>query len=116
MPEDVRGVGKMASSKDYMAFIVEQLSDLEGVAYRGMMGEFVLYYRGKVVGGVFDDRLLVKATPSALALLGAAVAERPYPGAKEMLRVDNVDDRAFLQSLLEAMVEEVPETRRRKPR
>ncbi len=98
----------MASNKEYLAFILEQLSDLEGITYRPMMGEFILYYRGKIVGGIYDDRLLVKPTKSTLALMPQAAYEQPYPGAKEMLMVDNVDDKAFLAELFRAMYHELP--------
>ena len=78
----------MASGKEYLHFILEQLSDLDDISYRPMMGEFILYYRGKIVGGIYDDRLLVKKTRSALELMPAAICELPYEGAKEMLLVD----------------------------
>ena len=98
----------MASSKSYLDFILEQLSLLDGVTHRAMMGEYILYYRGKIVGGIYDDRFLVKAVESAEAMMPHAVRERPYDGAKEMLLVDNVDDRDFLCGLLEAMASELP--------
>ena len=98
----------MASSKEYLHFILEQLSDLEAVSYRSMMGEFILYYRGKIVGGIYDDRLLVKKTRSALELMSAAICDPPYEGAKEMLLVDEVDSKAFLTKLFEAMYDELP--------
>ena len=81
----------MASSKGYLHFILEQLSDLDDVSYRPMMGEFILYYRGKIIGGIYDNRLLVKKTKAALELMPAAICELPYDRAKEMLRVDEVD-------------------------
>ena len=90
----------MASSKEYLHFILEQLSDLEAVSYRSMMGEFILYYRGKIVGGIYDDRLLVKKTRSALELMPEAICDLPYEGAKEMLLVDEVDSKVFLRSCL----------------
>ena len=96
----------MASSKEYLHFILEQLSDLESVSYRSMMGEFILYDRGKIVGGIYDDRLLVKKTTSALKLMPAAICDLPYEGAKEMLLVDEVDSKAFLTKLFEAMYDE----------
>ena len=77
----------MASSKEYLQFILEQLSDLEEINYRAMMGEYILYYRGKIVGGIYDDRLLVKPTSSAVAYLPRADYELPYDGAKKMLLV-----------------------------
>lgn len=98
----------MASSRDYLGFILEQLSGLEGIAHRAMMGEYILYYRGRIVGGIYDDRLLVKPVPGARALLPDAPMEPPYDGAKEMLLVDNVDDRAFLQNLFAALFNELP--------
>ena len=98
----------MASSKEYLHFILEQLSDLESVSYRSMMGEFILYDRGKIVGGIYDDRLLVKKTTSALKLMPAAICDLPYEGAKEMLLVDEVDSKAFLTKLFKAMYDELP--------
>ncbi len=98
----------MASSKEYLHFILEQLSDLDDISYRPMMGEFILYYRGKIVGGIYDDRLLVKKTRSALELMPAAICELPYEGAKEMLLVDEVDSKEFLTDLFEAMYNELP--------
>ena len=98
----------MASGKAYLDFILEQLSDLDGISYRAMMGEYILYFRGKVVGGVYDDRLLVKPVPAAVSLMPAASYELPYEGAKEMLLVDAVDDREFLRRLFLAMYDELP--------
>lgn len=98
----------MASSREYLDYILEQLSGLKDVAYRPMMGEFILYYRGKIVGGIYDDRLLVKPVPSALSLMPCADREPPYDGAKEMLLVDRVDSREFLERLFGAMHGELP--------
>ena len=103
----------MASSKEYLHFILEQLSDLESVSYRSMMGEFILYDRGKIVGGIYDDRLLVKKTTSALELMPAAICDLPYEGAKEMMLVDEVDSKAFLTKLFEAMYDELPPPKRK---
>ena len=103
----------MASSKEYLHFILEQLSDLESVSYRSMMGEFILYDRGKIVGGIYDDRLLVKKTTSALKLMPAAICDLPYEGAKEMLLVDEVDSKAFLTKLFKAMYDELPPPKRK---
>ena len=104
----------MASSKEYLDFILEQLSGLENVTYRAMMGEFIIYYRGKIVGGIYDDRFLVKPTKSALEMMPDADREIPYEGAKEMLLVDNVDNREFLAELLTAMYEELPAPKKKK--
>ena len=98
----------MASGKEYLNFILDQLSDLEDISYRAMMGEFIIYYRGKIVGGIYDDRLLVKAVPSAIAYMPDASYELPYKGAKEMLLVDEVDDKTFLTGLFNAMYDELP--------
>ena len=98
----------MASEKEYLEFIMEQLSDLDDVTYRAMMGEFIIYYKGKIIGGIYDDRFLVKPTKSAMALMPEAEKALPYEGAKEMLLVDNVEDRSFLQNLIEAIYEELP--------
>lgn len=98
----------MASSKAYLEFILGQLSELEEVTYRAMMGEFILYYRGKVVGGIYDDRLLVKPVASAVRYMPEASYELPYEGAKEMLLVEEVDEKEFLTGLFRAMYEELP--------
>ena len=104
----------MASSREYLDYVLEQLSGLEEVSYRAMMGEFLLYYQGRVIGGIYDDRLLVKPTPSALAMMPRAERELPYEGAKEMLLVDNVDSREFLEALLTAMAQELPAPKKRR--
>ena len=103
----------MASKKEYLDFIMEQLSDLPEVSSRAMMGEYILYFRGKVFGGIYDDRLLVKAVPSAVKLMPDAPMELPYEGAKEMLLVEDVDDREFLCSLIEGMWEELTEKKKK---
>ena len=104
----------MASSKEYLAFILEQLSGLEDVSYRAMMGEFILYYRGRIVGGIYDDRLLVKPVKAAINCLPDAPYEFPYDGAKPMLRVTKTDDAALLQKLLCAMYDELPAPKSKK--
>ena len=104
----------MASGREYLDFILEQLSGLDHVTYRTMMGEFILYYRGRIVGGIYDDRFLVKPTKSALAMMPDADREIPYEGAKEMLLVDNVDNREFLAELLTAMYAELPEPKKKR--
>ena len=104
----------MASDCGYLEFILEQLADLDGVRARAMMGEGILYYRDRVIGGIYDDRLLVKANPGAAAYMPSATEELPYPGAKPMLLVDNVDDRAYLCGLFDVMVDDLPAPRIRK--
>lgn len=98
----------MASSKAYLDFILDQLSELQDISYRAMMGEYIIYYRGKIVGGIYDDRFLVKPVASAVAYMPDAEYEVPYEGAKEMLLVDNVDNKQYLQELITAMYDELP--------
>ena len=97
----------MASSKEYLEYVLEQLSDVAALRYRPMMGEFLIYCRNKVVGGVYDDRLLVKPTPAARALLPDAPQEEPYPGGKPMLLVTEMENKPLLRELLEAIADEV---------
>ena len=99
----------MASSKEYVDFILEQC---EGLTARAMMGEFVLYYGGKVIGGVYDNRLLVKPTLSAKKMMPDVPMELPYEGAKEMLLVENMEDKTFLQGLFAAIAEDLPTPKR----
>ena len=104
----------MASSKEYLDFILGQLSELEDITYRAMMGEFIIYYRGKIVGGIYDDRLLVKPVKSAINYIPVARYELPYEGAKEMLLVDEVDNKDFLTGLFDAMYDELPNLKKKK--
>ena len=104
----------MASGKGYLDFILDQLSELEDVSYRAMMGEFILYYHGKVIGGIYDDRFLVKDTKAARNLMPGAELELPYEGAKEMILVDEVDNREFLRDLFDAMYPELPSPKPKK--
>ena len=96
----------MPSSREYLTFVLDQLSGLDGITYRAMMGEYILYFRERIVGGIYDDRLLVRQTPAALALMPDAPREAPYPGAKDMLMVEDVDNGDFLCTLIHAMNEE----------
>ena len=98
----------MASSKEYLNFILNQLSELEDISYRAMMGEYILYYKGKIVGGIYDDRLLVKSVKSTIAYMPNADYELPYDGAKEMLLVDDVDSKDFVTGLFKTMFDELP--------
>ena len=104
----------MASSKEYLEFIMDQLSASDEITYRPMMGEYILYCQGKVIGGIYDDRFLVKPTKSALALMPDAHPELPYHGAKEMLLVENVEDSEFLQNLVESICSDLPEPKKKK--
>ena len=103
----------MASSKEYLIFILEQLSGLDDITYRPMMGEYILYYRERVIGGIYDDRFLVKPVRAAVNLMPNAEMEVPYEGAKGMLLVDDVDDREYLVKLFEAMYDELPERKKK---
>ena len=102
----------MASSKEFLAYVLEQLSELDGVSCKTMMGEYLIYYQGKLVGGIYDDRFLIKPTPSAIKLMPEAVSELPYEGAKEMLAAD-VDDRELLCRLIPAVADELPAPKKR---
>ncbi|MBQ1327279.1 MAG: TfoX/Sxy family protein [Eubacterium sp.] len=104
----------MASSKEYLDFILEKLSELDDISYRAMMGEYIIYYRGKIVGGIYDDRFLVKNVKATSELMPDASLELPYEGAKEMLLVDDIDNKLLLKDLLEAMYDELPEPKKKK--
>ena len=104
----------MASTKEYLDFILEQLSELDEITYRAMMGEYIIYYRGKVVGGIYDDRFLVKPVKSAMNMMPEVGLELPYEEAKEMLLVDNVENKEFLRDLLEAMYNDLPAAKKKK--
>ena len=104
----------MSSNKQYLEFILEQLSNLEDVTYRAMMGEYIIYYKEKLVGGIYDDRFLIKPTKSAISMMPNATMELPYKGAKEMLLVDEVDNKDFLAKLFNAIYEELPAPKRKK--
>ena len=104
----------MATSKEYMEFILEQLSELEGITHRAMMGEYIIYYKGRIAAYVCDDRLLIKPVDAAVKYIPSAVYEPPYEGAKDMLLVDNVDDREYLTGLFNAVYDELPESKPKK--
>lgn len=106
----------MASSRDYLEFVLEQLSMPDDITYKMMMGEYILYYQGKIFGGIYDDRLLVKPVAAAKRLMPDAPAELPYEGAKEMLLVQDIDNREFLRDLVTAMADELPLPKKRKKR
>ena len=104
----------MASSKEYLDFVLDQLSELDGITYRAMMGEYVIYCRGKIVGGIYDDRFLIKPVKSALMMMPNAQTELPYEGQKEMLMVDDIENKDFLRELIEAMYDELPQPKKKK--
>lgn len=104
----------MASDKNYLDFILEQLSALEEISFKTMMGEYIIYYRNKIIGGIYDNRFLVKPVKSAIAYLENVKYELPYPSAKEMILVENVDDKEYLCGLLNAMYDELPSKKTRK--
>ena len=104
----------MASSREYLDFVLEQLSGLSEITARQMMGEYLLYYKGKLFGGVYDNRLLIKPVPAALAYAEEPSLQQPYEGAKPMLLVENPDDRDWLAGLVEAAYPELPEPKKKK--
>ena len=104
----------VTSSKEYLEYILEQLSELEDITHRAMMGEYIIYYRGKIIGGIYDDRFLVKPIKSAKAMMPDADMELPYEGAKEMILVDDIENKEFLKELMEAMYDELPEVKKRR--
>jgi TfoX/Sxy family transcriptional regulator of competence genes len=104
----------MASSKEYLDYILDQLSSLDDISYKTMMGEYIIYYQGKIIGGIYDDRFLVKQTKAVIEMMPNAPLELPYEGAREMLLVEEVDNRDFLNELLNAMVDELPAPKKKK--
>ena len=103
----------MASTKEYLAYILDLLSGLDDISYRAMMGEYVVYYKGKVFGGVYDDRFLIKATPSALGMMPDAELELPYEGGSKMILIDT-EDRDLIRQTIEATIKDIPEPKKRK--
>lgn len=106
----------MASTKEYLNYILGQLSELEEITHYAMMGEFIIYYHGKIVGGIYNIQLLVKPVSAAKELMPNAPFTLPYEGAKEMLLVENVDDKQFLAQLFEKMYPELPAPKPKKPK
>ena len=104
----------MPLSEQYLDYVLEQLSDLDEISYRAMMGEYIIYYRAKIIGGIYDDRFLVKPVKSAMSMMPDARMELPYEGAKEMILVDDLENKVFLSELFEAMYDELPAPRKRK--
>nr|WP_316621577.1 TfoX/Sxy family protein [uncultured Ruminococcus sp.] len=104
----------MSSSKEYLDYILEQLSEADEISHRAMMGEYILYCREKVIGGIYDDRFLIKPTEHAKKMMPKAAYELPYEGAKEMLLVDNVEDKAFLAQLVNGVADELPAPKKKK--
>lgn len=104
----------MTSSKQYLEYILERLSGLDDISHRAMMGEYIIYYRGKIIGGIYDDRFLIKPVKSAKAMMPNADMELPYEGAREMILVDETENEDFLKELIEAMYDELPSPRKRK--
>ncbi len=104
----------MSTTKDYLGFILEQLSLVDGITHRQMMDEYIIYHHGKIAAYLCDNRLLVKPVPAAVKLMPDAPYEPPYDGAKDMILVEKVDDREFLKALFEAMYDELPEPKRKK--
>ena len=110
----VNGGVSMPSSEQYLEYVLEQLFDLDEISYRAMMGEYIIYYRAKIIGGIYDDRFLVKPVKSAMSMMPDARMELPYEGAKEMILVDDLENKAFLSELFDEMYDELPAPRKRK--
>lgn len=106
----------MSTGRSFIEYILDQLSDLNDISHRMMMGEYIIYYRGRITAYVCDDRLLVKPVKAAAQLLPNAVYEPPYAGAKDMILVDDIDNRELLTELFEAMYDELPEPKPKKSR
>lgn len=106
----------MASSREFLDFVLEQLSELDGISYRAMMGEFIIYYKGRIPGGIYDDRLLVKPVKAAIEYMPEASFELPYEGGSKMLLVTELEDKDFLAGLFNAMYDELPEPKKKKQR
>lgn len=104
----------MASSREYLGFVLEQLSEVSNMSYRAMMGEYIIYCQGKVIGGIYDDRFLVKPTASAKSLMPDAPYELPYEGGSKMLMVEDIDNKEFLRELIERMADELPVPKKKK--
>lgn len=104
----------MATGKDYLAFVLEQLSEVDDITYRQMMGEYIIYQNGKIAAYLCDNRLLVKPVPSAEAMLSGAPHEPPYDGAKDMILVERIEDKQFLTRLFNTMYDELPLPKKRK--
>lgn len=103
----------MATSKDFLDYILDNLSDVDGITCRQMMGEYIIYMNGRIAAYVCDNRLLIKPVPSAVRLMSQAVYEPPYDGAKEMLLCEDTDNREFLKTLFEAIYDELPEPKKK---
>lgn len=104
----------MASNKEYLDYVLDQLSFLDDISYKAMMGEYIIYFQGKIIGGIYDDRFLIKQTKAAIEMMPDAPLEFPYEGAKEMLLVEEIDNRDFLNKLLNTMVDELPAPKKKK--
>ena len=104
----------MASNIDFLDYVLEQLSDLDDISYRAMMGEFIIYYRDKIIGGIYDNRFLIKPTKTALDMMSYAQKQLPYEGAKEMLVVDDIENKQLLCEMIEKMYDELPAVKKRK--
>lgn len=104
----------MATSKDFLNFVLDQLSDLDGITYRQMMGEYIIYYGGKIAAYLCDNRMLIKPVKSAFAMMQGVPLEVPYEGAKEMLLAENIDGRDFMTALFRAIYDDLPEPKPKK--
>ncbi len=104
----------MASSKEFLEYILEQLSELEEITYRAMMGEYIIYYKGRIADGIYDDRLLIKPVKSAIDYVSDIRYEVPYEGAKEMILIEEVDNKEYLTELFKAIYDDLPTPKKKK--
>ena len=104
----------MATKKEYLDYILDGLSDVSGITYRQMMGEYIIYINEKIAAYVCDNRLLIKPVASAVRLMPDAVYEPPYEGAKDMLLCENTDNKDFLTELFSAIEPELAMPKKRK--
>lgn len=104
----------MASRKEFLEYILEQLSELEEITYRAMMGEYIIYYKGRIAGVIYDDRLLIKPVKSAIDYVSDIRYEVPYEGAKEMILIEEVDNKEYLTELFKAIYDDLPTPKKKK--
>lgn len=104
----------MASHEQYLQYILDQLSLLQDITYRKMMGEYLIYYQDKLIGGIYDDCFLLKPVPILLSFIKKPLYKKPYPHAKKMIWLKELDDKEFLAVLIRDMYESLPVKKKRK--
>lgn len=89
----------MPSTKEFLNYVLDQLNDLEDITYRYMMSEYIIYYKGKIAGGIFDNRLMIKPVKSAIDFIENPIYDIPFDGAKEWILIEDIEDKEFLTEL-----------------